>query len=485
MKSEKINPPPAALAHTGTLKIVCSKPAAADVARMTGNHAGNSGLSSYIGMDIHPSRHSSLFLEEGSKYVTAAFWADSLQGCQNSQPSSRSLLTSKWKRFLSNPGGGQACPTPDTACHLPRCPQGCSEVTWDFPGVPSVPVSAWLHCGVGAGGTSSQPDPCCSLQGYRRSCAESSRFCLSRGKYPQIVFCLLSQRHRAAHKRDEEKDRLWVDYQPQAIFLCPIRRTTFSLHCPVRAALASLLWPPEVLVPREILTASRTCALLSVLCLPICCKISVVDSQLFRNNGFGFSLKIPSNAVLLHFPGSHNVKEFRNELRLFLLSALHLWASVNLFLPQCFFPLFIIHSFSPITAEKGPGQGGILQHVSKKDHIVYRWVHLRKVFLGSSTLKTLSPGLQNPPCRRVFNINTALIHNQPHQYFLSSCSFKRPTQSSSLGVDATSSKSQQYYLLLTNPPRICLFGFFSFLMPLMFWDIPWISLELICGLLWW
>lgn len=73
MKSQKINLPPAALAHTGTLKTVCSKPAAANVARMTGNRAGNLGLSSYIGVDIYPSRHSSLFLEEGSKYVTAAF----------------------------------------------------------------------------------------------------------------------------------------------------------------------------------------------------------------------------------------------------------------------------------------------------------------------------------------------------------------------------------------------------------------------------
>lgn len=37
---------------------------------------------------------------------------------------SSSLLTSKWKWFLSSPSGRtQACPTPDTSFCLPRCPR--------------------------------------------------------------------------------------------------------------------------------------------------------------------------------------------------------------------------------------------------------------------------------------------------------------------------------------------------------------------------
>uniref|UniRef100_A0A8C8E7C2 Uncharacterized protein n=1 Tax=Otus sunia TaxID=257818 RepID=A0A8C8E7C2_9STRI len=64
-----------------------------------------------------------------------------------------------------------------------------------------------------------------------------------------------------------------------------------------------------------------------------------------------------------------------------------------------------------------------------------------------------------------FDLSTPLIHIQPHQYFLSSLSFNkfRPTQSTSLEVDATTifnancSKLQQCYLLLTNPPKIWFF----------------------------
>lgn len=236
--------------------------------------------------------------------------------------------------------------------------------------------------------------------------------------------------------------------------------------------------------------------LLSLLCLPLHYNISTVASQLFWNSTFGFSLKSPSSAALRHFPDSHQVKDvivFRNELRLFLLSALHLSGSVNLFLPQCFLPLFIINSFSPITAAKGPGQRGILKHVSKKIIFVCSLPSFKE---GQAFSKQKMPCLQASRTShlgtvlKAFDWSAPLIPIQPHKYFLSSLSFKtfRPTQPTSVGVDATTifstncSKLQQCYLL-TSPPKI--WFFFSLLTAVEFWCILWTILELIHGSLWW
>lgn len=197
--------------------------------------------------------------------------------------------------------------------------------------------------------------------------------------------------------------------------------------------------------------------------------------------------------ALWHFPDSHYVKDviiFRNDLRLFLLSVLHLSGSVNLFLPQCFLPLFITNSFSPVTAAKGPGWRGILQHVSKKIIFVCSLPSFKE---GHSVVKHS----QNRQCLvsrtshlgtvfKAFNLSVSLIPIQPHQYFLSSLSFKifRPTQSTSVGVDATTifntncSELQQCYLL-TNPPKI--WFFFSLLTPVVSWCILWTIPDLIHG----
>lgn len=167
------------------MQTVCSKPAAADAARRTRNHAGNSGLSSDTGMDIHPFRHSPLCLEKDSKYVRYCC----LLSWQTAGLSELTALTAVLALcWLSSPSGGtKVCPTPDTSCHLPRRSWGRSEMTWDLPGYWLFLGQHWLHCGVGADSTASRPDPCCSLQGYRRACAEPSRLCLSHGKYPQNV----------------------------------------------------------------------------------------------------------------------------------------------------------------------------------------------------------------------------------------------------------------------------------------------------------
>lgn len=166
-------------------------------------------------------------------------------------------LKSKWgDRGMSYPGH---CLWP------PQMPPG---PLWDDLGPRWFLDQRWLCCELG---TDSTADPCCSLQSYRRAWAEPSRLCLSRGKYLQKVICPPSQHHKAVHRRDGKKDRLWVNYQPQDIFLCPITGTTFSLHCPVRIALASLLCPRKVFVPRRILRASRIFVLFSLLCLSICC----------------------------------------------------------------------------------------------------------------------------------------------------------------------------------------------------------------------
>lgn len=123
-------------------------------------------------------------------------------------------------------------------------------------------------------------------------------------------------------------------------------------------------------------------------------------SQLFWNNVFGFSLKSLGSTALLHYPASHHVKDviiFRNELRVFLLSALHLSGSANLFLPQCFFALFIIH-FLQLQQKRALAKEEFCSMSQKRSYLSAAWLHLRKVILWSSTLKTdkaLSPGLQN------------------------------------------------------------------------------------------
>lgn len=86
-----------------------------------------------------------------------------------------------------------------------------------------------------------------------------------------------------------------------------------------------------------------------------------------------------------------------------------------------------------------------------------------------------------------FNLNTPLIHIQPHWYFLSSLSFKRfgPTQSTSVGVAAATIFSAANDNSATCCWQIHLkfgsFGFFSLFRTVVFWCIPWTSLELIHG----
>lgn len=179
---------------------------------------------------------------------------------------SSSLLTSKWKWFLSSPSRGtQACPTPDTSCHLPRHPRGCSEMTWDLPGYWLFLGQHRLRCGVGADSSAGHTDPCCSLKGFRRACAEPSRLCLSRGKHPQNVSAcchsITGQFTGGMGKKIGYEST--TNHRPY--FSAPSQEPLFSLHCPVRVALASLLCPPEVFVPKGILRASRTFVLLSLL----------------------------------------------------------------------------------------------------------------------------------------------------------------------------------------------------------------------------
>lgn len=161
--------------------------------------------------------------------------------------------------------------------------------------------------------------------------------------------------------------------------------------------------------------------------------------------GYWLFLGWPS-AALLHFPGSHHVRDviiLRNELRLFLLSGLHLSGSVKLFPSSCFFPPLITNSFSPIRAEKGPGQRGILQHVSEKIIFVCSLASFKEghsVVKHSQNRKCLVSRTSHPgTVIKAFNLDAPPIHIQPHQYFLSSLSHERfgPTQSASLGVDTT------------------------------------------------
>lgn len=116
---------------------------------------------------------------------------------------------------------------------------------------------------------------------------------------------------------------------------------------------------------------------------------------------FGSSLQSLNRAALLHLPGRYDVRDviiLRKELRPFLLCALYLSGSVDLFLSQCFSSLFIINSFSPITEDKALAQEEFCSMSQKISYLSAAWLHLRKVILWSSTLKTnnaLSPDLQN------------------------------------------------------------------------------------------
>lgn len=132
-------------------QIAISKPAADDVSRRTGNHAGNSGFSSDIWMDIHPFRHCSLCMEEGSKY-TSYCCLQSRQTAGVSEPLTVVLVLCclpsgngfSWAQVW----GTWACPSPGTSCHLPKHPWGCSQVTWDLPGYCSL-LSAGCTAGWG------------------------------------------------------------------------------------------------------------------------------------------------------------------------------------------------------------------------------------------------------------------------------------------------------------------------------------------------
>lgn len=180
---------------------VCFKPAAADAARRTGNHAGNSGLSSDIGMDIHPFRHSSLCLEEGSKHLRCCC----LLSQQTAGLSKRIALTAVLALCSLPSGDGfSQAQMGDTGMSFhrhPLSPWGCAEMTWHLPGYWLFLDQHWLHCRVGTDSTAGHPDQCCSLQGYRRDI-----YIL--WEVPTKCVCLLSQHHRAVHRRDGGKDWL-------------------------------------------------------------------------------------------------------------------------------------------------------------------------------------------------------------------------------------------------------------------------------------
>lgn len=154
---------------------------------------------------------------------------------------------------------------------------------------------------------------------------------------------------------------------------------------------------------------------------------------------FGFCLKSPSSVAVLHFPGSRHVMDvtmFTNELRLFVLSALHCsQVQSTFFYHNAFFffffpPVYNQFIFSNYSRE-GPGQRGILQQVSQKIVFVCSLASFN-VILWSGSLKTdnaSSPGVQYVPsfhCHQSFPVCI-----QSHQYFLSTLSHKRfrPTQS--------------------------------------------------------
>lgn len=141
---------------------------------------------------------------------------------------------------------------------------------------------------------------------------------------------------------------------------------------------------------------------------------------------FGFSLRSQSNAALLHFPGNHygkDVIQFRNELRLFLLSALHLSSSIDLFLSQCFFPLSI--NFLQLQQKGTLAKEEFCCKSHKRSYLSAAWFHLRKVILCQALSKQTMPCLQVSKIShpdtviKVFSLSAPLIHIQHCQEFLS------------------------------------------------------------------
>ena len=167
---QKTNPPPAALARTGTHRLFVPNQQLPMLPGGQETMLGTQGSPQILGWISTPSDIPCFVWRKAQNVcITAASWAGRLQGCQSSPPSP-AVLALCWlpsgNGFSSPSGGTEICPTPDTFCHLPRCPWGCSEMTWKLPGYWLFLGQRWLRCRVGVGSTAGHPDPCCCLQGY-------------------------------------------------------------------------------------------------------------------------------------------------------------------------------------------------------------------------------------------------------------------------------------------------------------------------------